>query len=184
MKRLFVLILLIGVGIPAVLHSAQGDTDKEYSVWVDDDGAISLPADYRSGWVHLGSWIVPDAKAQGHGFHDVYTQPETVEAYKKDGKFPDGAVLVKEIRKVESAKLTTGEASWAGDIAVWFVMVRDTQGRFADNPNWGNGWGWALFEADDPTVNTSASYKIDCLGCHVPAKGDDWVFVDGYPTLK
>jgi hypothetical protein len=31
--------------------------------------------------------------------------------------------------------------------------------------------------------NTSTDYKKDCLGCHVPAKDKDWVYVNEYPTL-
>jgi hypothetical protein len=62
-----------------------------------------------------------------------------VEAYKRIGKFPDGAVLVKEIRKIKSGSMTTGQGSWACEIAVWFVMVKDQKSRFKNNPNWGNG---------------------------------------------
>jgi cytochrome c len=137
----------------------------------------------RSGpiWVR---WIVPDKEADGHGFHDVYTQPETVVAYKKTGKFPDGAVLIKEISGVETDTLTTGKASWAGKPKVWFVLVKDAKGRFADNPNWGNGWGWALFKAEDPTKSASTGFRKDCLRCHTPAKETDWVYVKGYPALR
>jgi cytochrome c len=123
-------------------------------------------------------------KAPGQGFHDVFTQPESVEAYKKTGKFPDGTVLVKEIRKINAGKMTTGQAYWAGDIASWFVMIKDAQGRFKNNPNWGEGWGWALFEAKDPNKNVSANFQKDCIPCHVPAKNTGWVYIQGYPTLK
>lgn len=54
------------------------------------------------GQVHLGSWIVRDEKAPGYGFHDVYTDAKSVAAYRKTGSFPDGTVLVKEIRSVRS----------------------------------------------------------------------------------
>jgi hypothetical protein len=152
--------------------------------YVDSKGAIALPKAFRQKWSHLGSWFVPDEKAPGYGVHDVYTQPGVVEAYRKTGRFPDEAVLVKEIRKVRSERLTTGEASWAGDTAVWFVMVKDRKGRFKDSPNWGSGWGWALFEARDPTKNASTDYQKDCTGCHTPARENDWVFVRGYPALR
>src|SRR6516162_2930572 len=102
----------------------------------------------------------------------------------KDGKFPDGAVLVKEITKVGSDKLTAGQATWAKDIKIWFVMVKDSKGRFPKNDLWGDGWGWALFEAKDPKKNVATDYTTDCRTCHVPAKRDDWVYVRGYPVLK
>jgi hypothetical protein len=28
-----------------------------------------------------------------------------------------------------------------------------------------------------------ADYKKDCLGCHIPARTTDWVYVQGYPVL-
>jgi hypothetical protein len=63
-------------------------------------------------------------------------------------------------------------------------MVKDEKGRFNNNPNWGNGWGWALFKANDPTKNVSTNFQDDCIGCHVPAQDTGWVYIQGYPTLK
>jgi hypothetical protein len=168
----------VGKTMKNLLEMATG-----FSPYVNEQGEISRPEGYRSDWVHLGSWVVPDEKAPGYGFHDVYTQPESVAAFRKNGAFPDGAVLVKEIRSVKTADLTTGTASWAGDPAVWFVMIKDGKNRFAANPLWGEGWGWALFKADNPEKNVATSYQKDCLACHVPAKDTDWVYLQGYPTL-
>ncbi|NTV43045.1 MAG: cytochrome P460 family protein [Syntrophobacteraceae bacterium] len=169
--------------VPLVLF-AKSDKPRTFSTHVDAQGGIRKPSEYRSSWVHLGSWVVLDEKAPGYGFHDVYTQPATVKAFKATGKFPDGAILIKEIRKVNSGLKTTGQANWGADVAVWFVMVKDMKGRFRNHPNWGDGWGWALYEAKDPSRNISSDYKTDCLPCHVPAKNTDWVFMDGYPTLR
>jgi cytochrome c len=151
---------------------------------VDSKGNIARPTGFREKWTHLGTWYVPNAKAPGYGEHDVYTQPGVVEAYKKTGQFPDGTVLVKEIRKVRSAQMTTGQANWAGDPLVWFVMVKDQKGRFKGNPHWGNGWGWALFKANNPSKDVSTNFQKDCIGCHVPAKNTGWVYIQGYPTLR
>ena len=149
---------------------------------MNESGTISLPQDYRGKWVHLGSWAITDEDAPA--FHDVYAEPEAVEAYRKSGVFPDGASLVKEIRAAQSDTLTTGEALWAGEIQMWFVMVKGSKGRFKGNKNWGDGWGWALFKAADPRKNTSSNYKVDCIGCHTPVKKTDWIYTYGYPTLK
>lgn len=157
--------------------------DETYARYVDGKGEIKLPEGFRSTWTHLGSWAVADSTAPGHGFHDVYTQPEAARQFRATGKFPDGAVLVKEIRKLGSGNLTTGAAVWAGENAVWFVMVKDRRGRFRGNPHWGEGWGWALFEAKAPGANVSKGHAESCLSCHTPAKETDWVFTQGYPTL-
>ncbi len=112
------------------------------------------------------------------------TEKASAEHYRKTGKFPDGATLVKEIRKLETSAMTTGDpVVWGSDAAVWFVMVKDAKGRFASNPLWGDGWGWALFKADAPAKNVAVSYAADCMGCHVPAAKTDRVFIQGYPTL-
>ena len=116
--------------------------------------------------------------------HIVYTPAENVQAYHRDGKFPDGAVLVKEICEARSDKLTTGQSSWVTNIKAWFVMVKDAKGRFPSNDLWGDGWGWALFEAKDPKKNVATNFRTDCKTCHVPAKNDDWLYVRGYPVLK
>jgi Cytochrome P460 len=115
--------------------------------------------------------------------HNVYARAKDIQAYRKDGKFSDGAVLVKEITNVSSGKLTSGQPSWSTDVESWFVMVKDAKGRFPKNDLWGDGWGWALFEAKDPKKNVATSYKTDCLPCHAPARKDDWLYVRGYRIL-
>jgi len=160
------------------------DEPAAFSPYVDGKGNISLPKDFRTNWVHLGSWAVPAKTDPGAGFHDVYSQPESVEYYLKNGRFPDGAVLVKEIRKAEWREMTTGHVVSEGDVDTTFVMVRDDKGRFKGNPNWGDGWGWGLFKASDPSINASGNYKEVCIPCHLDAKDTDWVYVEGYPTLR
>ncbi|WP_116472607.1 cytochrome P460 family protein [Zobellella maritima] len=157
--------------------------EQTYGRYVDQQGGISLPEDARSSWPHLGSWIVEDPEAPGHGFHDVYTQPEAVQGYRDTGAFPDGTILIKEIRSIESGTKTTGQAQWAGEPQIWFVMVKDDKGRF-DSPHWDKGWGWALYEAKDPSTNVSKGFAETCQTCHVPAEATGWVFIEGYPTLK
>jgi len=155
-----------------------------YDVAVEDDGGIHLPAvDFEREWEHLGTWSLAEADAAGAGeLHQVYTQPGVAAWYRSEGEFPDGAVLVKQVLETASADLTTGRASWGTTVAGWFVMVKDRRGRFEGNPLWGDGWGWAWFGAGD-LRNTTTKTRQECLGCHVPAKGDDWVYVRGYPAL-
>ena len=47
-----------------------------------------------------------NSEAGGHGaagLHNVYTQRETVEYFQQHGKFPDGAVIIKELLKAVTA---------------------------------------------------------------------------------
>ncbi len=156
---------LVAVGLSNPLPADDPPPSKadDFSPYVTKDGGISLPVDYREKF---------------------YARPEDVQAYRRAGKFPDGAILVKNVTTVGSEKLTTGQSTWTKDIKIWFVMVKDSKGRFPKNDLWGDGWGWALFEAKDPKKNVATDYKLDCRTCHVPARKDDWVYIRGYPVLK
>lgn len=174
------------LSFPGGLAEAQQvAVDPEtFSPYVDDEGNIALPSDYKTTFTHLGTFATA-SKVGGEvdQLHGVYARPEDVKAYQKDGKFPDGAVIVKDIYKTKSENLTTGTVSWATDIDVWFVMVKDVKGRFKNNDLWGDGWGWALFNGADPKKQVATDYSTDCRACHVPAKKDDWLYVRGYPVL-
>lgn len=55
------------------LSLAAEPAETTFRDYVDNEGNITLPANARLNWVHLGSWVVNDADAPGAGFHDVYT---------------------------------------------------------------------------------------------------------------
>lgn len=163
-----------------------------YGSLVDDAGNISLPRGFRSDWIFLGTWSIADkdvehsSAASGHGaagLHNVYTQRGVAEYFRKNGNFPDGAVLIKELLKADTESMTTGTVSRGVEVEGWFVMVKDTQGRFDASPLWGDGWGWALFSTDDPGTPVTQNYKTECVGCHIPARDDDWIYLSGYPVL-
>ncbi len=175
------LLLVLGGALFGV--DSEGET-KGPLPFVDSDGTIHFPGRVRDEWVHLGSWGSADLNSADPGQHDVYTQPESLEAYRKTGKFPDGAVLVKEVRKIESGHKTTGPVTWAGDEVLWFVLIKDAKGRFPGNDNWGEGWVWALFNAVATEKNASTNFRASCLGCHIPARETDWIYVQGYPALR
>jgi len=182
------LVSVLGLATSAAIADERSADDKsadgKFSPYVNDQGDISFPADFQTTMVHIGSWYVPDGGASG--FHGVYTEKETVEAYRETGEFPDGATLVKQLRASDSGDYTTGPgvSHATGTLKQWFVMVKDAQGRFADNPLWGDGWGWALFKPEGEGKNVATNYKSDCLGCHVPAKANDWVYIEAYPVLN
>ncbi len=72
------------------------------------------------------------AKDDGPGskeLHVAYASPGTIAAYRQDGHFPDGTVLVKEVFKTTTKGMTTGIVSSAGTLAGWFVMVKDNVAR-------------------------------------------------------
>jgi hypothetical protein len=168
----------------SLILSISAMAQDNFSPYVDANGSINFPEGFRTSMVHLGSWYVPDGGASG--FHDVYTEKETVEAFQKTGEFPDGATLVKELRAASIGDYSTGQGvNYANsNLKQWFVMIKDSKGRFIDNSLWGDGWGWALFKPDDTKVNVAKDYKNDCLACHIPARAKDLIYTEAYPTLN
>ena len=156
------------------------------SVAVDDaQGNLHVPDGYRTTYELLGSWAVAADQGQGSKeLHVVYASPGTIDAYRKDGHFPDNTVLVKEVYQAATAQMTTGTVSRADTLKGWFVMAKDNNGRHPGNKLWGDGWGWSWFDAANPSRTTSTDYTLNCKSCHVPAQATDWIYIDGYPVLK
>ncbi len=175
--------------ILAAYQEVKSQTNNSYNGLdlVDKAGNIRKPSDYRDRYQALGTYAVVDLNGNTE-MHYTYASPGTAEYYRKTGKFADGTVLVKEVLATDHAQMTTGDAHWATGVKVWFVMIKDQKARYPGNPLWGDGWGWALFKSDAPDKQApdkqvATDYKKDCLGCHIPAKTTDWVYVQGYPVL-
>jgi len=168
----------------AMAQTAPEDAAASQPV-VDAAGNIRIPEGYQTSYQYLGSWAIAADSGQGaKEMHDVYASPGTIDVFRRTGRFPDGAVLVKEVRETETKPMTTGTVSHATKLKGWFVMVKDSKGAHPGNPLWGDGWGWSWFDASDRSKTTTTDYKAECLACHVPARASDWVYVDGYPPLK
>jgi hypothetical protein len=171
--RALIPVVVLAVVIALSYHEvkSQGATSFSGFDLVDKTGNIRKPSGYRDHYQILGTFTVFNAipmvsgspSEKGGESHYTYASPGTAEYYRKTGKFPDGAVLVKEIQ--------------------WFVMIKDEKGRYPGNPLWGDGWGWALFKSDAPDKQVATDYKRDCLGCHIPAQATDWIYIQGYPVL-
>ena len=172
--------------------SADDSFDSTYKSIVDEKGNISLPKNFQLTWTFLGTWSIADKEVEtsgaasrhgAAGLHNVYTQQGVAEYYKKYQKFPDGAVIVKELLKTTTSTMTTGTVSRGSEVEGWFIMIKDTKGRFKFNPLWGNGWGWALFKVSNQKETVTKDYKTECLGCHIPAREKDWIYTEGYPSF-
>src|SRR3569623_1816248 len=159
----------------------------------DLDAALRVPEGYRTHYQYLGTWAAAAADAPGsQELHVVYAPPGTIEAYRAQGEFPDGTILVKEVYRAATEEMTTGTISHAATLRGWFVMVRDGKGRHAETALWGVGWGWAWFDATDPktpsralpvadgSVAATLDYRENCKPCHAPAQATDWIYVEGY----
>jgi hypothetical protein len=186
MMRLTSFIALTVVLVAISAFAAETSSSDTFSHYVDKAGNIKVPTNYRNEWAYLGTWSIASKEVGGGaaGMHVVYTQPDSIEAYRKTGKFPDGALLIKELLETGTQPLSTGKASWGAKVTGWFVMVKDSKGRFPDNRIWGDGWGWSYFDAEEPSTSPTKDYKAECLNCHIPAKQTDWIYTYGYPRLN
>ncbi|WP_284735509.1 cytochrome P460 family protein [Dongia deserti] len=180
-----VLVLSSAFAIMAAVAHSEWDTAEAAS---DPQTLLHVPnVDYRRDWTLLGSFSVlaDDPEAGAKEFHVVYTLPENVDAYRKTGAFPDGAVLVKDVFATNTEAMTTGTSSYADTLIGRFVMVRDEANKYAGaSPLWGEGWGWAFYDGTEKVKTVSTDYKQDCLGCHEPVRNQNFLHFQGYPILK
>ena len=194
MYQMYLKMLIAAMLFSFCTVSVAGESfTSTYGSLVDDAGNITLPSNFRSDWTFLGTWSIAEkdvetaSEASRHGaagLHNVYTQTGVAEYFQEHGSFPDGAVIVKELLKATTASMTTGTVSRGTEVEGWFVMVKDTEGRFSSSPLWGDGWGWVLFNSDQPEKPVTQNYKTECIGCHIPARDDDWIYLSGYPILQ
>lgn len=177
--------VIVAVAAVGQIRPTAPNAGPELAAVVDPSGNLRVPDDYLTTYQFLGSWAVASDHGPGSKeLHVVYASPGALAAYRKDGHFPDGTTLVKEVFPTATESMTTGTVSHAGTLKGLFVMVKGGDRRYPGNKLWGDGWGWSWFDAANPSRTTSTDYKTNCLGCHVPAQATDWVYVGGYPPLK
>ncbi len=147
---------------------------------------LQVPSAYRDTYTYLGTWAVAADDAQGSKeLHVVYASPGSVVEYRRLGKMPEGALLVKEVFDATTEPMTTGVVSRESTLKGWFVMRKASEAEpYTNDKLWGDGWGWAWFNADSPMRTTTMDYEQECKGCHIPAAKTDWIYADGYPPLK
>lgn len=117
--------------------------------------SVSHRTDHKSMRVILGNDVAVKAAREGH------TNP-----------WPDGSALGKVVWK------ETEEADWKAAIAPdKFIhaefMFKDAE-KWSDN---GTGWGWARWVGtDQKPYGKDEHVAQECIACHTPVKGKDWVY--------
>ncbi len=111
-----------------------------------------------------------------HAFDSVFVNRDAYDAYMKTGTWPNGTVMVLEVRKGQSKGSINQAGLFQTDYLAAEVHVKDTP-RFKKD-------GWAFFprrageEASKALPETS-----DCNVCHEQHGAVDTTFVQFYPTL-
>ena len=131
--------------------------------------AVAYPANYRE-WAHVKSMVIePGHPLHGTfgGIHHLYGNEAALKGY-RDGKFPDGAVIVFDLLEAVSADHTVTE----GKRKVVGVMERDSK-RFAAT----GGWGFEGFAGDSQTQRVVGSDAATaCFACHQAKRDSGYVF--------
>lgn len=162
-----------------------------YGAVINDDGETSIPEGFRH-WTFLGAPLTPNGLNDGAAafpeFHHVYVHPAALAEFKRNGVFPEGTTIVKELVLLKEAEYpdgsrdqSSGRGFFADSFAGVDMMVKDSK-RYAAT----NGWGFFNFGHHAPPYAASAKAAPNdaCAFCHTANATRDMVFTTFYPILE
>lgn len=136
--------------------------------------ALDYPEGYRR-WAHVKTQVIgPESPffASGGGIHHIYANDAALAGYEAR-RFPDGAILVFDLREAKTKDGITVE----GARERLDVMVKDTK-RFPET----GGWGFERFVGDSKTERgLTEEHRALCFQCHTRRKDEDFVFSEYRP---
>ncbi len=163
-----------GAVIALALVSAAQAAGPSYTA----DGKLNFPKDYRS-WVWLSSGM-DMAYVEGPGmagmtmFDNVFANREAWDEFQKTGTWPDGTVLMLEVRKGEQ----NGSINKRGKFQIGKL---GSEAHVKDKRLKG-GWGFFAFGPGEGPGQLIPQDR-DCYSCHAQHAAVDTTFVQFYPTL-
>jgi hypothetical protein len=169
---------ILAAGLAAA-HASDASTLDEAARF-EADGRMLFPEGYRE-WIFLsagrGMSYSPVADRQREPpFDNVFVDPAAYRSFLDHGTWPDGTVLVLEIRGGTShGSILEGGSFQTGTPLAIEVHVKDTP-RFG-----GDGWAFFGFGGDEPA--TMIPREANCYSCHEANTAVDRTFVQFYPTL-
>jgi hypothetical protein len=141
------------------------------------DGQLLFPADYRE-WVYLSTGFDmsyrPTMQSDRDVFDNVFVNPAAYRAFLATGHWPDGTVLVLEVRRAQQRGSINRSGSFQGEPLGLEVHLKDSA-RFGEQ--------WAFFGFDNPRTGKLIPQSADCYACHAAHAAVDTTFVQFYPTL-
>lgn len=163
--------LLHGAIIPPTASAADASVAPspngiEYPAGYADWRVISISdrTDNKTMRVILGNEVAIEAARSGQ------TNP-----------WPDGAILGKVVWK--QAPKDKWPAALVPDSFVHAEFMFKDSAKWAGN---GTGWGWARWKGvDQDPYGKDENVAQECIACHTPVKGRDWVFTTPalFPTV-
>jgi len=132
---------------------------------------IEFPADYPDWRV-----ISVSHRVDNHSMRAILGNDIAVAAARKGqtNPWPDGTVLGKVVWK-EKEKPAWQTAIVPDKFIHAEFMFKDAK-RWAGN---GTGWGFARWVGSEyKPYGEDAGFSQECIACHTPVKGNDWVFTE------
>ena len=133
-----------------------------------NDSKIAYPEGYRL-WTHLKSMLIEPGHPLENpfqGLHHVYGNEKALKGL-KEGKYPDGSVLVFDLLNYKQEGRTIQE----GDRKLVGVMTKDSKAYKATG-----GWGYEGFAGDSKSKRLVGDGGQGCYSCHASQKSNDFVF--------
>jgi hypothetical protein len=146
---------------------------------------VTFPEDYRK-WVFVGASTglsyserkaAPESEERSDPgmFHHTYLNPEAYAHFSRTGTFPEGTMLVLEVRRPERKTSIQRRGWFEGELVGLELAVKDSS-RFED--------GWAYFSFDEGARTARPFPRDACWSCHKEHGADDNVFTQFYPILR
>ena len=192
----YVALIVLGIGVVA---AGWLDLDVKYvaaqnstpTAVFDSQGRLKMPTDYRE-WVFVGAPLTPNGLNGGSAnfpeYHHVYIQQKNVDAYLKNGVFPEGTVIIKELTRVLNPSFPDGSTTepsgrgfFNGEFNGIDCTVKDSK-KFAAT----NGWGFFTFgHHPEPYDGYAAEAPAtQCASCHqANVAKTDMTWIQFYPML-
>ena len=167
--------LAILMGISAVL-AGQGQQQGDGAKFTPG-GKLIRPVGYRE-WIWLSSGLgmsygplAQDSQDPNPTFDNVFVNPSAYRAFRQSGAWPDGTVLVLEVRSSTGKGSINQGGHFQSDLRGIELEVKD-KGR------------WTFYGFNGAAETGSAiPASASCYTCHAQHGAVDNTFVQFYPTL-
>jgi hypothetical protein len=130
--------------------------------------SVQYPDTFRR-WVHVGTGLImpggPYPESE-QGMHQIFANQKAVDGY-LSGVFPDGSVLVYELRKIQNKNGVISD----GELRRIDVMIKDTH-HYSET----GGWRFERFIGNDKTQDVTRDSGTACYQCHTNVKDHGFVF--------
>ncbi len=162
------------------LVSASASPSEDAAPRFTADGRLQRPANYRE-WIYLSSGLgmtygpLAAEAGQDPSFDNVFAAPAAYREFLKSGAWPEGTVLVLEVRASQSK----GSINQGGHFQTGVLGV---EAEVKDSKRFPGKWAFFPFhegEAASKPLPPTAS----CYPCHAHHGAVDNTFVQFYPTL-